>query len=152
MHNVFRRLEEETHGLEREREMKAVQDSDLDDVVQVSGDVADLQKVVEIIRSVGKAIEPLVQAAQEKVELKRYDVRLVFSREGSVVSLFSVLNVNGLTLCGCLDRTLSCSMMNDVLCTRGNLFMHLRSGVGGCIMWFFLTITVCLPIRIGQLG
>ena len=86
--------------MEREREMKAVQDSDSDDVVQVSEDVADLQKVVEIIRSVGKAIEPLVQAAQEKVELKRYDVRLVFSREGSVVSLFLVLNVNGLTLCG----------------------------------------------------
>ena len=100
VHNVFRRLEEETHGLERERETKAVQDSDSDDVVQVSEDVADLQKVVEIIRSVGKAIEPLVQAAQEKVELKRYDVRLVVSGEGSVVSLFSVLNVNGLTLCG----------------------------------------------------
>ena len=88
--NVFRRLEEETHG----------QDSDSDDVVQVSEDVADLQKVVEIIRSVGKAIEPLVQAAMEKVELERYHVGLVFSREGSVVSLFLVLNVNGLTLCG----------------------------------------------------
>ena len=100
VHNVFRRLEQETHGLEREREMKAVQDSDSDDVVQVSEDVADLQKVVEIIRSVGKAIEPLVQAAKEKVELKTYDVGLVFSRGGSVVSLFLVLEVNGLTLCG----------------------------------------------------
>ena len=100
VHNVFRRLEEETHGLEREREMETVQDSDLDDVMQVSEDVADLHKVVEIIRSVGKAIEPLVQAAKENVELERYDVRLVFSREGSVVSLFLVLNVNGLTLCG----------------------------------------------------
>ena len=97
---VFRRLEQETHGLERERETTAVQDSDSDDVVQVSEDVADLQKVVETIRSVGKAIEPLVQAAKEKVELDRYDVRLVFSREGSVVSLFSVLSINGLTLCG----------------------------------------------------
>ena len=97
---VFGRLEEETHGLEREGETKAVQDSNSDAVVQVSEDVADLQKVVEIIWSVGKAIEPLVQAAQEKVELRRYDVRLVFSREGSVVSLFLVLNVNGLTLCG----------------------------------------------------
>ena len=98
--NVFRRLEEETHELERERETKAVQDSDSDDMVQVSKDVADLQKVVEIIRSVGKAIEPLVQAAKEKVELERYDVRLVFSREGNVVSLFLVLNLNELTLCG----------------------------------------------------
>ena len=100
VHNVFRRLGQETHGLERERETKAVQDSNSDDVVQVSEDVVDLQQVVEIIRSVGKAIEPLVQAAKEKVELERYDVRLVFSREGSVVSLFSVLNVNGLTLWG----------------------------------------------------
>ena len=100
MEIVFRRLEEETHGLEREREMKAVQDSNSDDVVQVSEDVVDLQQVVEIIRSVGKAIEPLVQAAKEKVELERYDVGLVFSREGSVVSLFLVLTVNGLTLCG----------------------------------------------------
>jgi len=68
--------------------------------VQVSEDVADFQKIVKIIRSVGKAIEPLVQAAKEKVELERYDVGLVFSREGSVVSLFPMLNVNGLTLCG----------------------------------------------------
>jgi hypothetical protein len=95
---VFRRLEEETLGLERETETGAVpQDSDSDDVVQAS-DVADLQKIIKIIRSVGKAVEPLVQAAKEKVELERYDVGLVFSREGRVVSSFSVLDENGLTL------------------------------------------------------
>lgn len=68
--------------------------------------MADLQKVVEIIRSAGEAVEPLVQAAQKKVELERY-VGSVFSREGSIVSLFLVFNVNGLTLCAWLDRILT---------------------------------------------
>lgn len=76
--------------------------------------MADLQKVVEIIRSAGEAVEPLVQAAQKKVELERY-VGSVFSREGSI------------------DL--------DALCTRGSLFVRLRSGVGGMMYHVVLSIT-----------
>ncbi|EDR06179.1 uncharacterized protein LACBIDRAFT_300387 [Laccaria bicolor S238N-H82] len=79
---MFGRFEEETRGLEMERETTG---SD-----EVSEGVTDLRKVLEILRSVGKEIEPLVQAAKEKVELERCDVGLVFSREGSVD--FELLN------------------------------------------------------------
>lgn len=73
---MFGRFEEETRGLEMERETTG---SD-----EVSEGVTDLRKVLEILRSVGKEIEPLVQAAKEKVELERYDVGLVFRWERSV--------------------------------------------------------------------